>query len=201
MSNYRFAPSPTFGITEHSFTTYREAFTPDELDKIIEIGDQLPSSDATVGTDEGGESISKIRKSTVAWIPQNSETVWIYDRLAWIIRQLNGQFYKFDMWGFTEDLQYTIYNEDDRGHYTWHQDLGVGGGMSPRKLSCVLQLTDPAEYEGGDLEILTSANPIPVIKERGIISLFPSYQLHRVTPVTNGIRKTLVVWACGPEFK
>jgi len=73
--------------------------------------------------------------------------------------------------------------------------------MSPRKLSLVLQLTDPEEYEGGDLELMTSSDPIAVLKQRGLISVFPSFVLHRVTPVTKGTRRTLVVWACGPEFK
>lgn len=201
MSNYKFAPSPTFGITEHPFTTWDGAFTSDELDKIIEIGDQLPNSKAVVGGGTDTDTISDIRESTVSWIPQTDETIWIYDKLAWVIRQLNGQFYKFDMFGFTEDLQYTIYNEDTNGHYTWHLDMGVSGGIAPRKLSLVLQLTDPGDYEGGDLELMTTSTPTAVTKQRGLISVFPSFVLHRVTPVIKGTRRTLVVWACGPEFK
>jgi PKHD-type hydroxylase len=201
MSNYRFAPSPTFGITEHPFTTWSDAFTSDELDKIIEIGDQLPSSQASIGTDVANTTDLEVRESIVAWVPQTEETIWIYDKLAWVIRQLNGQFYKFDMFGFTEDLQYTTYNEETNGHYTWHLDMGGGGGMPPRKLSLVLQLSDPEEYEGGDLELMTSSAPSTVLKQRGLISVFPSFVLHRVTPVTKGKRRTLVVWACGPEFK
>jgi PKHD-type hydroxylase len=201
MSNYRFAPSPTFGITEHPFTTWSDAFTPEELDKIIEIGNQLPLSRASIGADLANTTDPAIRESTVSWVPQTDETIWIYDKLAWVIRQLNGQFYKFDMFGFTEDLQYTIYNEETTGHYTWHIDMGSSGSMSPRKLSLVLQLTDPEEYEGGDLELMTSSDPIAVLKQRGLISVFPSFVLHRVTPVTKGTRRTLVVWACGPEFK
>ncbi len=79
-------------------------------------------------------------------------------------------------------------------------DCGPGNG-SPRKLSMVLQLSDPSEYEGGDLELFTSANPIITKKQKGIIHAFPSYVMHRVTPVTKGVRKTLVVWIAGPRFK
>jgi PKHD-type hydroxylase len=199
MSNYQFTPAPTFGVTEYPFTTFRESFSNAELDRIIEIGDSIPTIEATIGSDGGTDD--NIRRSKISWIPQNDQTLWIYDKLAWVIRQLNGQFYKFDMWGFSEDLQYTTYHEEDEGHYSWHQDLGVIGGGGPRKLSLVLQLTDPDEYEGGDLEILTGSTPTPVLKQRGLIAVFPSYQLHRVTPVTKGKRRTLVVWACGPEFK
>lgn len=199
MSNYQFTPSPTFGVTEHPFTTFQNSFSNAELDRIIEIGDSIPLADATIGIDGGTDA--NIRRSKISWIPQNDQTIWIYDKLAWAMRQLNGQFYKFDMWGFSEDLQYTTYLEEDEGHYSWHQDLGVSGGSGPRKLSLVLQLTDPKDYEGGDLEIFTGTNPTPVLKERGLIAVFPSYQLHRVRPVTRGTRKTIVVWACGPEFK
>ena len=65
----------------------------------------------------------------------------------------------------------------------------------------VLQLSDPLEYVGGDLQIFTSPEPTSVDKEKGLIAAFPSYVLHKVTPVTQGTRKTLVVWVCGPSFK
>jgi PKHD-type hydroxylase len=63
-----------------------------------------------------------------------------------------------------------------------------------------MQLTDPSEYEGGNLEILTRANPDIVRKELGLIAFFPSWTLHQVTPVTRGERQTLVTWATGPNF-
>lgn len=202
MANYIFAPTPTFGISEHPFVTWENGFSAEELDKLIEYCDQLPASKGTVGDSGPDEDISVIRESKVSWVGLNPDTQWIYDRLAYIVRQLNGQFYKFDLYGFNEDFQYTIYNEEDSGHYTWHLDAGVSyNGAAPRKLSAVLQLTDPAEYEGGDLELFSSANPTQVTKQKGLVSAFPSYMLHRVSPVTKGIRKTLVVWVCGPSFK
>jgi PKHD-type hydroxylase len=65
----------------------------------------------------------------------------------------------------------------------------------------VLQLSDPDEYEGGNLEILSSREPTVIEKKKGLVSVFPSYILHRVTPVTSGVRKTLVVWTTGPKFR
>lgn len=202
MANYLFAPAPTFGISEHPFVTWENAFSEEDLVKIIAYGDQQTLSKATVGGAKEEDDIAEIRKSKVAWIGLNPETQWIYDRLAYIARQLNGQFYKFDLYGFSEDIQYTTYNSDDSGHYTWHLDAGISdNGSPPRKLSLVLQLTDPTEYEGGDLELFSSANPTQVVKQRGLVAAFPSYMLHRVSPVTKGTRKTLVVWVCGPSFK
>lgn len=201
MANYQLSPAPTFGIGEHPFTTWRNGFTDDEINKIIEIGDSLPKQKARVGADFGEEALLEIRDSDVAWIPQQEDTTWIYDRLGWILRQINGEFYKFDIYGFVEDLQYTIYEEANEGHYTWHRDTGTGTGGPPRKLSMVVQLTDPAEYEGGELELWTAANPEQLDKEKGLVAVFPGYVLHRVAPVTKGIRRSLVIWSCGPAFR
>lgn len=198
MSNYIFAPPPTFGISEHSFVTWDNGFSEEELDKLIAYCDSLPKQKGTI--DEDATKL-QVRNSDVAWIGINNESQWIYDRLAYIARQLNGQFYKFDIQGFNEDFQYTVYQGSDAGHYTWHQDYNTNNHSAPRKLSLVLQLSDPSEYEGGDLEIMFSPEPTKIKKEKGFIAMFPSFMLHRVTPVTSGIRKTLVVWICGNSFK
>lgn len=201
MANYVFSPSPTFGVTEHPFVTWRNGFSDEEIEKIIEICETFPKTSGMVTQDDMVEN-TNIRDSRIAWIPQTDHTIWIYDRLSWIVRQLNGEFYKFDIHGFSEDFQYSIYDEEYQGHYTWHRDNGkLVPGTPPRKLSLVLQLSDPSDYEGGELEIFTAPEPEAVNKEKGIISVFPSYTLHRVTPVTKGTRKTLVVWICGPAFK
>jgi PKHD-type hydroxylase len=65
----------------------------------------------------------------------------------------------------------------------------------------VIQLSEPNEYEGGDLQLLSGSEPTTADKAKGKVVMFPSYMLHRVTPVTSGIRKTLVVWITGPSFK
>lgn len=198
-----FAPSPTHGVSEHPFTTWENAFSEEELTKLVALLDELPTGKATIGGYSPEEDYKETRESKVAWLDFNDSSSWVYDRLAWVARQLNGQFYKFDLYGFSEHMQYTIYNGEDEGHYTWHLDLGVSSnsGSPPRKLSMVLQLSDPEDYEGGSLEIYSSAQPTQVEKKRGLVAMFPSYMLHRVTPVTKGIRKTLVVWITGPAFK
>lgn len=201
MANYIFAPAPTFGISEHPFVTWESGFNDDEIAKLIELCDKLEPSKGTIGGVDESQDISIIRESKVSWLGLNSDSQWIYDRMAYIGRSLNGKFYKFDLYGFNEDMQYTVYQGDESGHYTWHLDAGSTNDAAPRKLSMVLQLSDPDEYEGGDLELFSSANPTKVDKKKGLVAAFPSYMLHRVSPVTKGIRKTLVVWICGPSFR
>tara|TARA_B100001175_G_C19044032_1_gene418788 strand:+ start:22 stop:354 length:333 start_codon:yes stop_codon:yes gene_type:complete len=108
--------------------------------------------------------------------------------------------WRFDVSGFSEDLQYTRYN-DDKSFYNWHIDSGVTKSEHPpRKLSLTLQLSEPSEYEGGDFQI-NSSRLSTCPKEKGLVIAFPSYCLHQVTPVTKGIRRSLVVWLCGPPLR
>jgi PKHD-type hydroxylase len=79
-------------------------------------------------------------------------------------------------------------------------DIGHGSG-SLRKISVVIQLSDPTEYEGGELQVMNGEEPYRVCnKEKGSLIMFPSFLLHRVTPVTKGCRRSLVLWISGPPF-
>ena len=195
----QFLPSPdlAYNCTLHAW--WENAFSDEELDAICNIGDRLPIQNSQIGSAANGKVSKEIRASVNSWIDAEG---WIADRLETVARELNGQFFGLDLWGFGEKFQYTVYKykKKEESHYTWHMDTGPGKGV-PRKLSMVLQLSDPTEYEGGDLEIMTGSQPIPVRKRKGIIHAFPSYVLHRVTPVTKGIRRTLVVWVSGPRFR
>jgi PKHD-type hydroxylase len=197
MAIYQLAPSPSIALPEISHATWNGGFTDEDINEIIRIGDSLTLQDAIVGA---GDVANNIRSSKTGWINLTPETSFIYDKLAFIARQLNGQFFDLDLWGFVEHLQYTIYDGID-DHYTWHLDRGGTISDTPRKLSLVLQLSDPSEYEGGDLEIFAAPEPVKIEKQKGLVVAFPSFILHRVTPVTKGIRKTLVVWLAGPRFK
>lgn len=200
MSYYILPPPPSIAIGENTLASWHGGFTEEELDKIVEIGDKLALDPATVGNADDPQIDGNTRKSLTGWIMCNDETQFIYEKLGWISRQINGQFFDFDIWGFNEHLQYTVYNGEDEGHYTWHLDRG-GVYDGPRKLSLVLQLSDPEDYDGGDLQIMDKSEPTVVKKEKGLITAFPSFVLHRVTPVTRGIRKTLVIWLTGPKFR
>tara|TARA_R110000744_G_scaffold379311_1_gene497025 strand:+ start:965 stop:1531 length:567 start_codon:yes stop_codon:yes gene_type:complete len=180
------------------FAWWEDAFTDEEIEKLKEYAKTLAINTARVHNGEGPPP-EHTRKTKVSWISNTPEASWIYERMAFVVRELNTQYYNFDLYGFVEDMQFTIYDETG-AHYTWHMDMG-DNSTAPRKLSIVLQLSDPSEYEGGELQILDKADPETVDKQKGLITMFPSYTLHRVTPVTKGVRCSLVVWVCGPAFK
>jgi PKHD-type hydroxylase len=173
------------------------AFTEQELNW-LQSKAKHAEQNAQVGGGSGNGVNPHIRRSQVSWLNNEPDTKWIFDKIANVVSQMNANYFRFDLTGFGEPLQLTNYDQSENGMYGWHQDYG--GGVS-RKLSVTVQLTDPSEYEGGNLQIMTSGQSQNVRKQRGLIALFPSYVLHQVTPVTQGSRQSLVVWISGPAFK
>tara|TARA_B100001113_G_scaffold352592_1_gene354447 strand:- start:298 stop:900 length:603 start_codon:yes stop_codon:yes gene_type:complete len=200
MSIYPILPHPTYD--ESDFATWEDGFTPAECDNIIQLGESLRLGNSSVspGVTEGSKINTAIRQSQNSWIPLDNRSKWLYDRIANISRCLNGLNWRFEISGFNEHLQYTKYDSTNKDFYGWHTDGYVKGDGPPRKLSLTIQLSDPNDYEGGDFQIHGSKlSTAP--KARGLTVVFPSYTLHQVTPVTKGVRKSLVVWLVGPPFK
>jgi len=179
------------------FVWWEGAFTDPELDWLQNKAKNATNK-AKVGGSSGGELNTQTRRSEVDWLDNTPDTKWVFDKFAYVISKLNAQYYRFDLTGFGESLQLTHYDQADNGMYGWHLDYG---GKISRKLSMSMQLTDPSEYEGGNLQVMTSGDPFNMRKQRGLIVVFPSYVLHQVTPVTQGSRQSLVAWVSGPAFK
>lgn len=169
-------------------------FSKEECQKIVDMGAALAPASAGVRD----PSLTDFRKSSVAWVHPDSTTRWIFERISAAVLQVNSQFFGFDIHGLIEGLQFTEYVAPD-GVYKAHVDRGVG--MPVRKLSISIQLTDASTYKGGDLLLHNSAMPAKAPTEQGSAIIFPSYTLHEVTPVTEGLRHSLVCWANGPQFK
>lgn len=140
------------------------------------------------------------RESQIWWIPKNKDFKWLYDRIGTLIKNGNDNMWNFDITHMNEEIQYAEYHAENAGHYDWHVDIG-GASTSMRKISISIQLSDPEEYEGGELQFFFKRNTVTAPKTKGTAILFPSFMLHRVTPITKGTRKSLVLWVSGPPFK
>jgi PKHD-type hydroxylase len=204
----------------HPVQVHRRAFTPAQCDRIIELGSSLPTEHAGLeGEDGRPTSDPGLRDARTAWIPVSPATEWIYRKLAAVAERANRQ-YRFDLTGFDEDLQFTNYDRPG-AFYTWHQD-GLDGTVGTRKLSLVAQLSDPAGYRGGELELFATVGDhlaqgpgpsdgrdVPPWAQdtsdpalaRGTVIVFPSFEFHRVRPLRSGVRHSLVSWVSGPPFR
>lgn len=168
-----------------------------------------------------GDALNKEkRNSQNAWVPT---THWIGGFLWHYIQRANRENFLYDLRNIDgENIQYTRY--DVGQFYGWHNDAGLGGYYKPvssgnhdqglaqdfvnenieliRKLSFVVQLSDPDDYEGGNLQLLDEAgNKYIAPRQRGTVILFDSRTQHRVLKVTKGVRRSLVGWTVGPRWK
>jgi PKHD-type hydroxylase len=177
------------------YVTWNEAFSPEECAKILKYCKKFMPKDAVIGNDYVTDL--DVRKSKVAFITPDEHIAWVYRRIAGITSNVNSQYFNFDLWGFAEGFQFTEYNAPD-DHYNNHVDKVLGGVI--RKLSFSLQLTDDTTYTGGDFVIIDGKEE-KLSRTQGTMLFFPSYQLHRVDPVTEGTRHSLVGWISGKPFK
>lgn len=184
-------------VLDNAFIKWEDAFTPAELDFIEGYGDRMLHRKAEIAVKS--DNYDDVRITQVAWIEHNPETSAFFAKVAGIAQQLNNRFYRFDISGL-ENLQYTLYHGSEGGHYDWHIDYGAHNPR-PRKISLSLQLSDEAGYDGCDLQFQPGNKIGTAPRKRGTLIAFPSFFLHRVTPITRGTRKSLVIWVAGPAFR
>jgi PKHD-type hydroxylase len=171
--------------------------TKEECEIIVDFCTKKINYTAAIGNDVINK---EIRKNKVTWINQRDVSLgWLIKKIAGALKDINDKTYQFDLYGLTEEIQFTEYSEIE-DHYDWHFDSGPMTQV--RKVSMVIQLSDPKDYEGCELEIVNQKKEITEkSKDQGTLIVFPSYIAHRVTGLKSGKRYSLVVWAGGPNFK
>ena len=186
-------PSWNFYLDKvNSYAFWEKVFTPEECEKIIKIAKNK-------GLIKGlTKSKTDVRKSKITWLYASDDLDWVYRRITDIVLNLNDRFFQFDLHGLNEGLQFTNYKAPS-DKYGKHIDRA--NNLIIRKLSLSIQLTDPKEYEGGELYLYEDDKGLEMKKEQGTLVLFPSYILHEVKPVTKGERNSLVSWVTGKQFK
>ena len=170
-----------------------------------------------------GDALNKEkRNSQNAWIPTDH---WIGGFVWHYIQRANRENFLYDLTCIDgENMQYTRYSEGM--FYDWHNDAGLSTQYKPvsggncgtveqitqdylnvnlelvRKLSFALQLSNPDDYEGGNVVLLDeSCKKYIVPRKKGTIVLFDSRTQHRVNKVKSGVRKSIVGWVVGPRWK
>jgi PKHD-type hydroxylase len=164
-------------------------------------------------TKEGFKQLHKQRNSDIVWLDET----WIYREIQPYVHIANKDAGWNFQWDFSEPAQFTIYKKGQ--HYSWHpdsSDIPYDYPNNPnthgkiRKITTVLILSDPEDYEGGALEF-NFGNPDPAKKPntlipkevgaKGSIVVFPSHVAHRVQPVTKGVRYSMPTWHLGYPFR
>ena len=177
--------------------TMADGFSSGQCDRLTVIAQSATSQDAKL---VGNNRDHNMRRADLVWVDDVPGQGWVMAQIIDIVRAANRTF-SFDLTAFHESPQIASYDADREGHFDWHADIGDGALASQRKLTMVAQLSSPDDYDGGRLELMPSAQVLVAKSERGSVTVFPSYVLHRVTPVTRGLRRSLTIWAHGPAFR
>lgn len=178
------------------------ALSPRFCDLICKVAGTYPEQDG--GVEGSNKVVKNIRSSRIRWIPEfkHSEITTIFNTY---LHTINRERLGFDISYGSGSFQYTEYHASEGGHYGWHQDVMYdNNAIFDRKVTLCVHLSDPNEYEGGVFCMDTCMTPKFDAKDfapQGSILIFPSYIKHCVTPVTKGVRKSLVAWYLGPRYR
>ena len=188
-------------ITEPKWKSYvvetiEPIFTAKLCKEIIDLSSTLKKEQGKIWNKEVGEQ-ERRRQSTISWLPFNKMQP-MYDDLIYLVQKINRNHFGFSNIQITEEAQVSEYSKGQ--FYHWHTDSTIDMDIEPpvRKLSMTLLLNDSSKFEGGNLEI--AGKKMSHMKQ-GHAAIFASFLQHRVTPVTKGVRKSLVVWFNGEPFK
>lgn len=189
----------------YPFCFYRDLFKSDDIADVLKFTASLDTEDSYIGVGGPGTINKAVRNSQTRFFMPSEESKFIFNRINDGVEWINNHFYDFDLVGY-DSIQYTAYSGSSTSFYNWHTDAGFGQpNEHHRKLSIVVMLSTPdKDFFGGDFQI-TQGDPDgeqqTVKFEQGMMIAFPSYLMHRVTPVTQGLRQTLVTWVTGPKFR
>ena len=168
-----------------------------EIKKIFDIIKEL-NLELISGKIGNDEYESTIRENKILWIPFNDKSKWIYDIIINKTFKINNENFQFQIDGYPE-IQISYYYGNNSGHYSWHTDIGEWP-LSKRKVSIIIQLSDPLTYEGGKLHIFDGGVKKTLKQNKGDGIIFPSYIPHKVDKVIKGNRISLVLWLNGNPF-
>lgn len=183
---------------------FKSYFTTEECNTILQVGLTLPEQDATIGV-EGAIVNSETRKSKVRFIQKNDiRFEWLFDKLWKMSVNANDEWFNFNVSRITY-IQLAEYDSAYLGEYKIHRDVfWINNDPTyHRKLSCIVQLSDPSTYEGGNFELYHLSTSYPdanEIRQQGSAIFLPAFIDHAATPVISGKRYSLAAWFEGPKW-
>lgn len=174
------------------------ALSPDQCARIIAHAAGAQMRDAGLVRQQTDH---QIRRADIAWLDDIAGAGWVMDHMIALTAAANRDAFGYDLTDFGESAQVARYDAARQGHFDWHSDIGTGVWAAKRKLTIVVQLSDPDLYQGGTLQLQPDSADHDAPRDLGCATIFPSYMRHRVTPVTQGTRWSLTLWAHGPAFR
>lgn len=175
--------------------------TPEQCARVVAFGNAQVLNPGYMKDPQGDNYLApSIRQSQITFLnPNADEFVDIAVAIATWAYSINQNLWKAELDEGEFIFQFARYDGSKSDFHAWHPDEPLWDGLyRGKKLSFVTQLSAPEDYDGGVLE-LQGRDPTP--KGVGLTVGFPTFLPHRVTPVTRGVRYSLVSWAKGPHWR
>jgi len=183
---------------------FHRHFSKETCQKILDLGLKKPHQEAKLGINNSIVD-NNWRKSKIRFIEANdSEFQFLFDEIWKIGIQANREWFNFHITNLSF-IQLAEYDSSYQGEYKKHHDVfWINKDKYHRKLTCVIQLSDPNDYEGGDFEMFDlTGGEYPNkedLRQQGTVIFIPSFTPHQAHPVTKGTRYSIAVWFEGPKW-
>lgn len=185
-------------VTQRKAHYWVDAFEPRVVDEMIEIIKSSSEPYMDIGFSRDYDLSTNERLCWDAPLTDNFKP--FAEEIARYINEANQRFYLFDL-NEILSIMYFEYVPENEHSLDWHIDIGNHPPMNLRKISFSILANDPSEYEGGKLEIENFPGNLQVPKVKGGMVCFPSFLPHKVTPITKGIRKSIVGFIGGRPYR
>jgi PKHD-type hydroxylase len=167
-------------------------FSKDECDQIASTCIEelwLPST--VIGAKEFHQSKRQKLRGDTAGFP--------FLNIRDITKNANTNIYDFNLIGIIDQDFPQVFAYSKNDFYKMHLELTP---MAPsRKITFIINLSDPTTYQGGDLNFLNIDTSESAINEQGACLIFPSYIPYEISPVTSGVKHIIVGHVHGALFK
>jgi PKHD-type hydroxylase len=172
-----------------------DVLTREELDRIRAALVSVEFIDGRATTGVLGRRVKNNRQ-----LPRESEAA---KALAPIVETALRRHYLFDWAVWPKRIDGILFSRYDLGmHYGPHIDNALmgpsrtmgGGSQSRSDVAFTVFLSNPTEYDGGELVIESPLGPQEVKLAAGEAVIYPASTLHRVADVTRGSRLVAVGW-------
>lgn len=195
-SNFTDAATATTNLASLEIVSINksELFTKEECETIIgNCIEELWLPATVVGNTDGNFHRSRRQKlrGDIAGFP--------FLNIRDVTKLANVNVYDFKLLGIIDQDFPQIFSYGENDFYKMHMELN--SMSSSRKLSFIINLSDPDSYEGGDIEFLNISADSALLHEQGSCLIFPSYLAYSIAPVTKGTKKIIVGHVHGAVFK
>jgi PKHD-type hydroxylase len=164
--------------------------TPAQVDEIRTAINDLDFADGLRTASAGLRKVKKNREAI------GSETSKRLDAIIQGALRANQQFQVVAVPFRVQPFMFSSYVPGEfYGDHVDNAIMGMGTDDPLRAdMSMTLFLSDPSEYDGGELMIETDVSPLAYKLPPGHAVVYPTYSLHRVQPVTRGERLAAITW-------